>query len=474
MKFLYPELFWLLLLVVPFFAKKHLSGFRSRFYGYLLTSIFLIIALARPVVEQEPIKSKQMLSDVILAVDLSYSMQANDIEPTRLAYAKESLQKMLNSQSSSRFGVLGFTTNAIILSPLTEDRELLLHLFSLLDDKLIITKGSSVMSALVLARKMSSSKALSVVLFSDGADELNYDSETRFAKENGLVVNVFMVATKSGGTMKLENGELLRDELGEIVVTRENDAIEALSSGTGGVYTKDLGELQQALKSQKSALFQSESLIVRNLELFYVFIVLAVISFMLSITTLRRFLIIALAFIGIAASADENADYFKQATAYYRGGEYEKALQNYEMVKSQDAKVKSIVYYNIGNSLVRLKEYKKATEAYQKSLTLSYSLQADENMRHIQNAPEKKEMLTGRQKSKNQSATAKQEDSSAKKKEGGGSNMDVSANAGSGADDGGKKSEMQNAINLNSGKAKLSSQQYELINKGGINEKKPW
>ena len=52
--------------------------------------------------------------------------------------------------------------------------------------------------------------------------------------------------------------------------------------------------------------------------------------------------------------------------------------------------------------------------------------------------------------------------------------MKVSAAASSGADDGGKKSKSESKLDLNSGKAKLSSKQYELINKRGVNEKKPW
>ena len=129
MSMLHPQYLLLLLLLLPFFIKRDFREYRVTFYGYMLSAVFIIIALSRPVIEQEPIESKQMLSDVIIGVDLSYSMQTNDIEPTRLAYAKEMLKKLVETEQKSRFGVLGFTTNAIVLSPLTEDKELLLHLF---------------------------------------------------------------------------------------------------------------------------------------------------------------------------------------------------------------------------------------------------------------------------------------------------------------------------------------------------------
>lgn len=474
MSFLYPQFFWLLLVLFALFIKKEHRVLRAVVFGYMLTAVFIVIALARPVIEQEPIETKEILSDLIIAVDLSYSMQTNDIEPTRLAYSKEMLKKLVASEQKSRFGILGFTTNAIVLSPMTDDRELLLHLFDSLDEKLIITKGSNVMAALELSRKMSNSKKATVVIFSDGADEFGYEAEAAYAKANNLIVNIFMSASTMGGTMKLENGELLKDELGDIVVSRENSAIKEISDATGGIYTKDLDELRDALDNQKSKDSEGKSTIMRNLELFYYFIALAIITFLLSVTTLKRFLVPFFLLFGVHLQASQNMDFFNKAAEFYKNGEYEKALQHFEAVKSSDAETKSILFYNIANTLVRLQEFEKAKEAYVKSLTLCYSKEADENLEHIKDAPPKKEMSSGKQQAKEKSALAKKEQSSKNQKEGGGSNMKVDAIASSGGDDSGKKAEVENQTDLNKGKAKLSSKQYELINKREIDEKKPW
>lgn len=474
MKLLFAEYLWLLLLLLPLFLKVNPKELRVTSYGYIFSFLFVVLALCRPVVEQEPLKSEQLLSDVILAVDLSYSMHASDLEPTRLEFAKEMLKKVVENGQKSRFGVLGFTTNAVVLSPLTEDRELLLHLFGSLDEKFIITQGSDVMSALKLSRKMSASKKATVVLFSDGADELGYEAEAHFARENNLVVNIFMTATTMGGTLRLEDGTLMKDELGDIVVSRENSAVREIAEATGGVYTTDVDTLLDALASQGKKEHKSQTTIMRNLELFYYFVVLAIISFLVSVTILKRFVVAFLLLFGLHLNANENMAFFNKAVELYRSGEYEKAMQNFEMVKSADAEVKSIVFYNIGNTLVRLKEFEKAREAYIKSLTLLYSKEADENLEFIHEAGEKKEMSTGKQQSKDKSSLAKKEQSNKKAKEGGGSNMQVSAQSSSGADDSGKKTEMPSGVNLEGGKAKLSSKQYELINKRGVDEKKPW
>jgi Ca-activated chloride channel family protein len=454
--------------------KKDFREFRITFYGYILTFMFIVIALSRPVIEQEPIESKQMLSDIIIGVDLSFSMQGEDLKPTRLLYAKEKLKEMVQVEDKSRFGVLGFTTNAIILSPMTEDKELLMHLFGSLDEKFVITKGSTIISALQLARKMSKAKKITVVLFSDGGDELSYEAEANFAKENNMIVNIFMTASKMGSTLKLENGELLKDELGDIVISRENSMIQEISDATKGVYTKDLDTLLDALDAQKSKDKESKTTIMRNLELFYYFIALAIVTFLVSVTTLKKFIVAFLLLFGVHLNASQNMEFFNKATEFYRSGEYEKALQNFEVIKSGDSKTKSIIFYNIGNTLVRLKRFEKAREAYIKSLTLMYSKEADENLEYIRDVGENKEMSTGQQQAKKRSALAKKEQSKKNKKEGGGSNMQVSAAASSGADDSGKEVKSQNTINLDRGKAKLSSKQYELINKRSVDEKKPW
>ena len=485
MSFLNPEYLWLILFLVVAFMKKDFRGLRLTSYGYIVTFILIVIALTRPVIEQAPIESEELLSDVVIAVDLSYSMQAYDIQPTRLSFAKKSLKELVKSEQKSRFGVLGFTTNAIILSPLTEDSELLLHLFNALDEKLVMTKGSSVMPALELARKVSSSPALSVVLLTDGADELNYEDEARYAKENEIVVNIFMIATREGSTLKLANGELLKDELDDIVVSRENTSIQSLSNATGGVYTKNLGEILNALESQRDAQYKSTVTVVQNRELFYYIVTLALLVFLVSVTTLKHYVLALLLLMGVSLEADvlafmknENRMAFDKAVAHYNDGEYEKALVAFKSVKSHKEDVKAVVYYNEANTLVRLKEFKKARVSYRKSLSLCYSKEADENLHYLDGVAEQKDMSTGQQKSKKRSELAKNRESSEKKKKknkksGGSSNMKVSAKASNGVSEA-KKSKQESQVNLNSSKAKLSSKQYELINKRQIDEKKPW
>lgn len=473
MSFLNPEYFWFLLFLLALFIKKDFSTFSVTLIGYILTFILIVLALSRPVIEQKPLKTKQILSDVVIGVDLSFSMFAEDIKPSRIKKAKEVLKELVELEDKTRFGVLGFTTNAIVLSPLTQDKELLLHLYNSLDEKYIITKGSFIMPALKLARKMSHSKNLSVVLLTDGADELGYEAEAIYAKNNNMRINILMLATTMGSTLSLKNGDLLEDELGDIVVSRENNAIKEIADVSGGIYTKDFNELLDELRTQKNKDKEVTTTVVQNLELFYYLVFLAIIIFLVSVTTLKRYILALLLFFGVSLQADNNSDFLVEAENFYRQGQYEKALVSYESFKSSNPKIKSIVFYNIANTYVRLQEFKKARVAYMKSLTLLYTKEADENMYYIRLAGDKKQMSTGQEQTDKKSSMAKQMQNSQKNKEGGSSNMKVKAPSGSG-DGESKKTKSQSSFNLNSSKAKLSSKQYELINKRQINEKKPW
>lgn len=483
MSFLAPEYFWLLLFLLPVFIQKNFGTLRITAFGYMFTFLFIVLALARPVFPLQPIVKEEVLSDVVVAVDLSYSMQAKDVAPNRLGFAKECLEKLVKTQTKSRFGVLGFTTNAIVLSPLTSDSELLLHLFGALDEKLIITKGSAVMPALELAGRISGSKTPTLLLLSDGGDEESYAQEAAFAKERGLVVNILMIATDFGTTLELQGGELLKDELGNLVVSRANEAISLIAKESGGVYSRDFGEILEALELQKNKDFKAKSTIINNYELFYYFVFLALLTFLLSVTRLKRYVLVFLLLFGVHVQGgvleffeEPNRVAFQEANGYYKAGEYEKALQKYESIKSSSAAFKALVFYNKANTLVRLKEFEKARESYLKSLTLGYSREADENMHFIQDAKEEEQMNAKQQKTDKKSSLAKKQDSSQKEKtkEGGSSNMKVSASAGSGESKSDKKTASQNILNLNQGKAKLSSKQYELINKRQIDEKKPY
>lgn len=504
---------WLLALgIIPaYFYAVRRFGFRAdRSQKWLLVSIFLVIvALARPVIEQKPVWSEQMGSDVIIAVDLSYSMRATDISPSRLSAAKTLLSDVVRSDSRDRFGVIGFTTSAIILSPLTKDTELLEHLFTSLDESQIITKGTTVMSALELARKMSHAAHPLVILLTDGGDESSYAKEADFVRENGLHLSVVMLGTAQGSTLAADEGTL-KDEKGHIVVSSRNDAIgEIVDAGEGKMIEgADTGAVQDLINQSRHEDFQGKSTVMKYQELFYFPLVLALMAFILSMTNvgakISKWVVIVLAMIGVSSNAgvldvvylygakksykegkyERSAQLFahletsegkyNQATALYKAGKYQDALTLYQSIQSNDPVFKATLYYTMGNCYIRLQEFENAKEAFLKSLTLQYSREADDNLRFIAQAVEQKSLNVRKEKKdqlKAESGAPKGESKPAK--QGGGSNMKSDMAAGGGGDEG-KKVKSDPRLSMSQGKARLSSRQYELINQRSVHETKPW
>lgn len=509
MMFLSPAWFALLGVVALYVWGVKRQGWKMQ--GWLLVSIVMVIvALGRPALPQKPLKIEEGGSDVILAVDLSYSMRATDISPSRLEAAKALLKTAVRSNPKERFGVIAFTTSAIVLSPLTKDRELLEHLFDGLDESQIITKGTRVMSALELARKMSHAHRPTVVLLTDGGDEASYEKEAAFVRDNNLALHVVMLATAEGSTIPTDSGASFKDEGGHIVITSRNDAIAVLAEAGGGrvIRGSDAGALDDAIEEARSDDFKGSSTVIRYTELFYIPLLIALFAFVAAFTTVgekisKRFLPL-LALIGLSAQAGvldfaylyiAKANYeqgnferseqfygklsgdearYNRANALYKAGKYSEALGVYRSIRSNDPVFKSRLYHNIGNCHIRLQEFENARTALLKSLTLRYTKAADDNLRAIAGSAEKQTLNVRKEK---QDKFAKEENAptgeSKPSKQGGGSNMQSDMASGGGGDEG-KKAEADSRLSMAQGKAKLSSRQYELINQRSVHETKPW
>lgn len=508
MSLLSPLWFMALIILPLYFWGARRYGWHLQ--AWMMVSVFfLILSLSRPVLSEKPISVEESGSDVILAVDVSYSMRATDIAPNRLEAAKKALSEIVRSDSRDRFAVMAHTTSAIVLSPLTKDTELLEHLFASLDESQIITKGTEVMSALELARKMSHAQHPLLVLFTDGGDELSYEKEAAYAEENGLRVCIVMLATSGGSTLPSENGSL-KDEEGHIVVSSRNEAIYTIAEQSGGkvIEGADTEAVREWIERERSEDFAGESTVTRYSELFYFPLVLSLIAFVLAYTSVgekvTKSLIPLLALVGISANAglldypyqtlgsyeyshgnyersaqwygriDSQRGRFNRAASLYKMGKYQEALAMYRTIRSEEPLFKSKVFYNMANCHIRLSEFENARIALLKSLTLSYTPQADQNLRAIAGAQEQKSLNVRKEKKDQFTSDENKPTGEGKKtKEGGGSNMQSDI-ASSGAGDAGKKAQADPRFSTSQGKAALSSKQYELINQRSVHETKPW
>ncbi|WP_345988907.1 VWA domain-containing protein [Sulfurimonas sp. HSL1-2] len=222
----------------------------------LATAALFITALARPVIDNGEIRVQSSTIDLIVGFDISRSMFANDIYPSRLALAKRKFDDLLGDVNGTRIGVIGFSARAFMVSPLTEDFATLRYLVSNMNTDSISLRGTDLLQALQQTDTLlegSDKKAL--LLFTDGGDGSDFDKEIAYAKAHNIIVFLYNIGTEKGGVIPTAQGAMT-DKQGDIVVVRRNDSVKALALQSGGAYLpyslkhNDIEALADALKSR--------------------------------------------------------------------------------------------------------------------------------------------------------------------------------------------------------------------------------
>jgi len=316
--FLYSEYLFLLLLLLPllyFFRatesslegrftkevldkirpknKKSLSK-RARNALMLFSMVAIIIALARPQIDNGEVEVKSSFINVVTAIDMSKSMFANDIYPTRFKFAKKKFFQSLDYFKKSRIALIGFSSRTFLISPLTEDFNSLKFLAKNLNLDYLSLKGTDIMATLESANnlfKKEEKKAL--LIFTDGSDQSNFKEEIAYAKEHHIVIYIYNIGTTKGGVIKEKNG-VLKDKDGNIVIVKRTDKIKNLAIETGGAYLKyslakdDIKLLVETIEQNFQAKEEKSSTIRDKKELFYYPLAIAILALFMALFSLPK------------------------------------------------------------------------------------------------------------------------------------------------------------------------------------------
>lgn len=215
---------------------------------FLRTLIFalLIVALLGPSFGESKKEVKSVGKDIMICIDLSKSMDAFDIQPTRLEKVKFELKKIVSAFNSDRIGLIIFSSEAFMQCPLTFDQNALNLFIETMNTDLVPASGTDFGPPLRMAIKKiqegdgqnaSRSTSKIIVLISDGEDfgEETGTAEKEIENEN-IKLFTLGIGTEQGGRIYAANG-YKRDRNGEVVISKLNSrSLRSLAEKTGGQY----------------------------------------------------------------------------------------------------------------------------------------------------------------------------------------------------------------------------------------------
>ena len=372
------------------------------FYVLGIGGLLSILALAGPTWERLPQPAFRDQSALVIVLDLSHSMDATDIKPSRLVRARFKVADMLKQRQEGQTALVIYAGDAFTVTPLTDDTETIASQLSVLNTSLVPSQGSRVDIALEKAAallKQAGLKKGDVLLMTDGVNEKRANMAVEKLEQYKL--SILGIGTGEGSPIPLGNGSFLTDAKGAIVIPKlEEHILREVAQNNGGIYqqitTNDSDVLalhaffdDKSFKNQED----TEDLQIDTWREYGPWLLLLVLP-LAALAFRRGYLVVILLFFmplprptqafdwnNLWVTPDQQASeaYKKEdmqqaaelfddpewkATAQYKSGQYEKSIKSLEGLEGAEN------WYNKGNAFTQLGRYPEAIEAYKKALEL--------------------------------------------------------------------------------------------------------
>ncbi len=418
---------------------KHLlensAASNPRWPWLLLAAAWLIgaIALAGPSWNKLPQPVHQQQDALVIVLDLSLSMYAEDIKPSRLIRARHKVMDVLEQRKEGLTGLVVYSGDAHTVSPLTDDVGTISNMLPALAPDIMPEYGSNPLAGFQHARELFKNSALSrgrILFITDEIAERDISSISKTLPP-GIELSILGVGTDQGAPIPARNG-FIKDNSGKIVVPQLHaQRLQELAQLTGGRYSQtslDNSDLDFLLPKLSIADWENTSLVSdRQFDQWQDRgPLLALLLLPLALLAFRRgwLLLLPLCFIlhtpnsyalnwdelwsrpdqlGATEMAEGNhqqaAEHFQnpdwQGSANYRAGNYQAAAEDFSQQADSAA-----AQYNLGNSLARAGKLEEAIAAYERAL----SIDAD-----MEDAAFNKQLLEQLQQQQNQDQQQQQE-----------------------------------------------------------------
>ncbi|MBT7670609.1 MAG: VWA domain-containing protein, partial [Bdellovibrionales bacterium] len=397
----------------------------------LLAVVAIIFALIRPQWGYRWEEIKRRGVDIIVALDLSQSMMAQDVSPNRLERAKREIMDLMNIMQGDRLGLIAFAGTAFLQSPLTLDYGAVQIFLDELDTELIPVAGTAMGEAISLAIKsfdQKDKKSRVLILITDGEDHGGRGVEmAQKAKESNVKIYTVGIGGSEGAPIpERERGGFKKDRQGNLILTQlDETALQKMALSTGGSYVRsisgdlDLERIYQDISSKVEDKDLKSGRRRHYEERFQWFLLLALIFLIAELLlperrrtrqkrggTLFSWGLVAILIVGVAPNnsfafwgeegatqAYQRQDYgqalkgfleqgvsdpsnlatkYNLANTYYRSGDYQKAYELFSSLASKgENPLAAKSFYNLGNSAYRLGKLQEALNFYQQAVQLN-------------------------------------------------------------------------------------------------------
>ncbi|PCJ20340.1 MAG: hypothetical protein COB02_04715 [Candidatus Cloacimonadota bacterium] len=343
--------------------------------------------------------------DVIVAIDVSKSMLAQDLKPNRLIRAKRKILDFLDIVEGDRVGLIAFAGTSFLQCPLTLDYGAFRLFLDLLDTDLIPQQGTAIDDAIYLsieAFKSSAKKSKALILITDGEGHSGaYLEAAKAAKEEGIKIYTMGFGSVEGHPIPdpIHKGKNLKDSDGNLVISKLNETIlQEIALETGGVYAlaqnndDDLqliytNEIQakiqkQNIKSSRQKRYENRFQIFLLIAICFIFLESYLRRAKLHIPLIKRkidtSLLIVLLFSCVSTSSansniwsmfgqanTEEKSYLKGQSAY-QNKKYNDASKSFANVQLENPNSLENLY-NVGSSLYKTGDFQRAMTYFEQS-----------------------------------------------------------------------------------------------------------
>lgn len=222
---------------------ENVSKYRPavKFWLMLAALSLLIVMLARPQMGSKISREKRQGIEAVIAMDISNSMLAKDVEPSRLDKSKMLLENMVDHFTNDKVGLIVYAGDAFIQLPITSDYVSAKMFLQGIDPSLIATQGTDIGDAISLAMRsftQDDKVGKAIIIITDGENhESGAVEAAEEAKKKGFKLFILGVGTTKGAPIQLEDGSFMTDNTGETVITHLNeDMCKEIAAAGGGTY----------------------------------------------------------------------------------------------------------------------------------------------------------------------------------------------------------------------------------------------